>query len=279
MADTIPKENPASAALQAALIGLYQANGSPSERSLAETIGRRRITQATIREILRGDGVVGWPKVRLLVEALGGNLDDFQALWSAAHQAQPAAQQQPPTSPTAQTKGSEAAARRNAANKSEGRAGSRNSDLSEMISRYRDQPPRPDERPEKDTPVGVADLVAETARVWTDVQRLSDLTAPKAADALRAMTTRRAALVLAELPHAHARRTAKALGWEVLVDLAAALPPSPQRDRLVELSPDPPPGSPDVGAGRPGSPSPADEVGRILSNHPDLAREWGWLPE
>src|SRR5262245_19921917 len=64
-----------------ALQRLYRENGCPSEHDLAQQIGRRRISPSTVRGILRGGRLAGWPKVRLIVVALGGDVAQFERLW------------------------------------------------------------------------------------------------------------------------------------------------------------------------------------------------------
>lgn len=72
--------------LLAALRDLHLHAGEPSTREIARSTGDA-ISHDTVHRILKGKGLPRWRPLELVVKALGGDVEDFRALWVAARRA------------------------------------------------------------------------------------------------------------------------------------------------------------------------------------------------
>ncbi|MEV5606549.1 hypothetical protein AB0L33_34475 [Streptomyces sp. NPDC052299] len=73
---------PALEQLRYRLHRLHRENGEPSYRVIARRTGRA-VAHETARVVLRCESPPRWGPLELLVEALGGDVDEFRALWIA----------------------------------------------------------------------------------------------------------------------------------------------------------------------------------------------------
>ncbi len=73
------------------LHALHLAAGQPSMREIANRIGRGVVSSSTVHNMFRGPRVPKWGFLELVVEALRGNVAEFQELWQAARLAEEAA--------------------------------------------------------------------------------------------------------------------------------------------------------------------------------------------
>ncbi|MEW1789733.1 hypothetical protein AB0391_24045 [Streptomyces albidoflavus] len=78
-----PAPGPALEHLRYRLLRLKRESGEPSLRVIARRTGDA-VSRATAGTVLNGDGLPRWGPLELVVEALGGNLDEFRELWVAA---------------------------------------------------------------------------------------------------------------------------------------------------------------------------------------------------
>lgn len=69
-----------------ALRELYRRAGSPSTRMLAARITQAgvAVSHSTVHDALSGKRAVSWHRTEALVEALGGDVEAFRALWMTA---------------------------------------------------------------------------------------------------------------------------------------------------------------------------------------------------
>lgn len=75
------------AELRSRLRLVYRANGEPSTREVARRTGHA-ISHTTVHLVLRGEKTPRWGQLELVVEALGGDVDEFRQLWVAVRNAE-----------------------------------------------------------------------------------------------------------------------------------------------------------------------------------------------
>jgi len=75
------------AELKERLQRLHRHSGEPSLREVARRTGRA-VSHTTVNQVLRGTGLPKWGPTELVVEALGGDPQEFRALWVAARDEQ-----------------------------------------------------------------------------------------------------------------------------------------------------------------------------------------------
>jgi len=252
--------------LHAALQRLHQDHGELSTRSLARQIGKHRISHGTVHTAIGGDRVVTWPKLRLIVEALGGDASHFHQLWTAAHTqiietrkiaaVTRAGSVQPLATPAALSRFTAETGH----SVSTQAAIFSFDELTTMLRGYQ----------HREEPVFDTDKVAV---------RLAELLPPQAAGLIRSLPRTTAAVALAHVVTPHAEPIVELLGTALLDELLDALDDDvPERDQLSRwqpLSPPPPVSSP-----------PADHETNVLAmppyqaaafvyaNMPDLVRQW-----
>lgn len=69
--------------LRARIQRLHREAGEPSTRQLERQIGRGVISHTTVHGVLRCEKTPTWGPLELVVEALNGDIDEFQRLWQA----------------------------------------------------------------------------------------------------------------------------------------------------------------------------------------------------
>jgi hypothetical protein len=84
----VPQPDDPLSQLRAQLQRLRRFTGEPSLREVSRRIGPGVLSHVTVGVVLRCERTPAWGNLELVVEALGGNPEEFRPLWIAARQAQ-----------------------------------------------------------------------------------------------------------------------------------------------------------------------------------------------